>query len=349
MRITCKYSGVTFTVSNFANISLRDSIHPLFGAPVKLLLSRTTDWAADKLNADERKILFLSLLHSTELVEFRITATISESTVQLNMETLIRFIGWQSGIQHPAFILPKFIISRETADMNNVRHWLQAWWDAKKDFEEAYRTTSQLTKSRNRETALERLIKNAAKTTDDYASLLSSWAMDAGNVPKSLREYWCDLFKLRGLAIYNARTVDLEEMLEHFEEVMEHGSIYAAATMKHIRRLLARNKAGLNYGLGIPDEDLEKLDFEELALQPFTIIEDEVEQHNILSAATNAPTEEPQQKDYASKLAFLRAKAAWTLAQKAKEYGSDAFPAQEPEQQDIFNIGNAESSEGESL
>lgn len=320
MRVYCRYSGIEFQVENFGSSKI-EGIHPAFYAKQSFLLSRTTDWAAARLNEKERRILFLSLLHSTDLVEFRVTAAPNDSTVQLNMESLIRFIGWQSAVMSPRLVLPRFVISPETKTLPNVKHWLATWWDAKNEFEDGYMTQSQLAKLRNREVALERLIKNAAKTTEDYASLLAAWALEATNAPLALREYWTELFRLKSIAIYNARTVDLEELVEHMEENLEHGSIYAHEAMKHLRIILAKNKVGLNFGLGIPDEELERLDFLSLQKDPFTIVEDEIETHNKQLLIANAPSEEPTMRDFAgNRVKYLQARARWNLAQKATGY-----------------------------
>lgn len=328
MQIECRYSGITFNVENFANLRLK-GVHPLFTTGTKHLLSRAGDWSAGKLNEKESRLLFLALLNNTDLVEFRVTATPEHSTVQKNMESLLRFISWQCGITNPAFVLPRFVVSRETADLSNVKHWIAAWYDARKDFEEGYHTQSELSKARNRELALERLIKNSQKKIDDYSGILATWAMDAGNVPGALREYWTSLFKMKGVAVYSAKKIDLEEMREHFEHCLEHGSIFAAATMRHVRLLEAKSKAGINFGLGIPDAEFERADF--MNQDNFVIIEDSVETDNKARVAATAPNEMPVEKDYTSRVAFLKAKAAFNLAARAKNYYKDAVSIPLPE------------------
>lgn len=326
MQVYCQYSGITFNVENFANFRLQ-YVHPIFSAEPKHLLSRSGDWAAGKYNEKECKLLFLALLHSTELVEFRVAAVPEHSTVQKNMELLMRFVAWQSGLSNPSVSFPRFAISPETRTLPNVKHWMDTWLEARKDFENGYRSTSIVTKMRMREAALERLIKNAGKKTDDYPGLLAAWAMDAADVPHALRNFWISLFKLKGMSLYNARECDLRELVDHMEDKLEHGTIYAKATMNHVRMLLAKNKAGLGFSLGMPSEELENLDYEKLIRDPFRIVEDEIETHNTNIIAKSAPLDEPVESNYPSRLAFLRAKAAYTLACKAKAY-ADEFTQQ---------------------
>lgn len=307
MKVTCQYSGVVYEVPNFANLKLT-SLHPVFHANIKQLLSRAGDWSVGRLTATESRLLFLALLRSSELVEFRTTALPAESTVAKNMEHLIRFISWSTGLSFPERILPRFAVTPETADLINVNHWLEAWETARAEFNAGYIPTSQLSKMRNREAALERLIKNSTKKVDDYSGMLASWAMDAANVPQALREYWTQLMCLKGVSIYSAKEVDLEELVEHMLDNLDHGSIYSSKTLNRCKELLAKRKQGMLHGLGLEENS-----------DGFTIIEDSLEAHNRRITAAKAPAELPVEADYPTKLAYLRAKAAWDVAQSLKQ------------------------------
>ena len=303
MKVTCQFSGVEYEVPNFPNMRLT-SVHPIFHANIKQLLSRVGEWHAGKMTPNESRLLFLALLHSTELVEFRTTALPSPAVVAKNMEHLIKFIGWSSGLSFPARVLPRFAITPETSDMENVNHWLGAWEAARADFQAGYIPTSQLSKMRNREAALERLIKNSQKKVDDYSSMLGAWAMEAANVPAPLREYWMELFTLKGVAVHGAKRVDLEELVEHMLDNLDHGSIYSSKALKHVKELLERNVKGVNYALGMDD---------------IVFVEDSIEAHNKRLIAAKAPAELPVLGAYPTKLAYLRAKAAWDVAQTLKQ------------------------------
>lgn len=318
MNVYCQYSGVEYNLSGFGSTKMT-YIHPIFAAEPKWLLSRMGSWAAQKLTEEESKLLFLAILHSTELVEFRTAAFPENAAVQMNMEPLARIYSWMLGISRPQMVLPKFVISQENRRLQGIKHWIETWYGARKDYEDGYSSYLLGKKLAGKEEALERLIKNSQRTTEDYAGLLCTWALQASSAPHGISDYWRELFTLKGLKIYSARTVDLQELVDHMEEHLEHGSIFAASTMKHIRTLLLKNKAGLNYGLGITDEDLA-----EISSNPFTIVEGSIEQHNMDVIAAGAPEEEPKQSDFPlSKVAYLRAKAAWQLAQRAKQYAEE--------------------------
>lgn len=318
MKIFCQYSGVEFTTPEFSRLKLT-YVHPIFSAEPKQLVNCAGDWASGSLQEQERRLLFLALLHSTELVTFKSTAVPSAHNVQANMESLLKIVGWLHSIQHPALALPSFVITHETRELHNVRHWLAAWWNARKEFEDGYKDMSSLRKQRNREAALERLIKSSSKRTDDYIGMLSQWAFEASNVPVAIREDWKKIVSSRSTSIYAVRTCDLEEIVEHMEENLEHGSIFAADFMKHVRILLKKNKAGLNYGLGI-DDDAE-LNYKQLVQTPFQIVEGDADTEfaNKQIIIATAPDSLPQERDYPSRVAFLRAKIAFEWAQRATE------------------------------
>lgn len=317
MKIYCQYSGVEYDITGFGGTKLT-YIHPIFAAESRWLLSRMGSWAAQKFTEEESKLLFLALLHDTELVEFRATAHPSAAMVALNMEPLARIHSWMIGLSRRTLVLPKFVVQQDNRDLKNIKHWIETWYGARKDYEDGYNKYLLDQKLAGKEEALERLIKNAQKSTDDFAGLLCTWALQASSAPKGIGEYWRELFTLKGLKVYAARTVDLQELVDHMEENLEHGSIFAANTLKHLRTLLKKNQAGLNYGLGITDEDLAEIDS-----SPFKIVEGSVEEHNMQIIAAGAPEEEPQRKDYPSIVGYLRARAAWQLAEKARQYAQE--------------------------
>lgn len=328
MRVLCKYSGEEFQVEGFSHKTLIIAEHPIFQAPTDRLLQRAGDWAQLRLNDMELKLLFLALLHSTGQVRWECAAVPSVQVIHSNMERLLRFLAWKLDILSPQLKLPQFCINRETRTLAQMPQWLEAWENIRKRWEMAVPLRHLQEKQSTRELALDRLIKSPTKNTEDYAGKLAAWAMDAAAVPEALREYWTELFKLRRMDVYSARTVDLEELVEHMECNLQSGSIYSYTVLQHCRTLLAKNRAGLSYALGIPLDDLDAFNPEQIISNPFRIVEDEIETENRAVIAATAPLEEPQERNYPNKIAYLRAKAAWTLAQKEQEKLA-AFAARE--------------------
>ena len=216
MKVHCQYSGVDFDITGFGGTKLT-YIHPIFSAETKWLLSRMGNWAAQKFTEQESKLLFLALLHATELVEFRATAFPENNIVQLNMEPLARILAWMDGLSRKELVLPKFIVQHDNRRLQNVRYWIETWFEARKDYEDGYSKYLLDRKLADKEAALERLIRNSQRTTDDYAGLLATWALQASSAPKGIHDYWRELFLLKGLKVYSARTVDIQELVDHLE------------------------------------------------------------------------------------------------------------------------------------
>lgn len=349
MKILCSLSGTFFYTTDFRQMKV-EGIHPFFSLPLTNLVSRAGDWAQGKLSPDERKVLFIALLHSLKnmkgekLVEFRTAAMPDDKLIQHNMELLLTTVGWHSAMDTTAIPLPRYVVNHATRDLRNIRQWLITWKETKDEWKasnfksaEAKRKLERLVL---REESLSKLIKSYNKKSEEYAWLIAKWAMDAADVPKELHELWTSLIKLKGNAIYLASTNDLDEMVEHMEMHLPHGDIFSHATLKHVRNLLYKNKSG-DFGLGIPTGT----DLEATLDSPYKFVEDQIETHNKNTVIANAPETKPEQKDYPNKLSFLRATAAYNLAKSAKDM-ADAFDLQ---QQDAAKLDALIFSEGRAI
>jgi hypothetical protein len=323
MKLICKYSGIEYAIPHhFQNNHRQLSIHPIFSQdiPVNYLLSRTRDWVEGKLSEEENKLLFLALFNKTGMIEFRVPADPSVQVVQNNMERLLRFVGWQTALTKPNLVLPRFVVAADNRNLGNVKIWLETWEQRKKDWENHYRELSKDEKLQRKTEAMERIINSAYRKVESYSKMLADWVMLAANVPVELQEYWKPIFSLRDLDIYNARTADIEELLEHMTDNLDayEGGIVAERAFRHIRGILERNKAGLNFHLGM-EVDLEEIDPIAIQEKPYEFIED-VEEYNRIKQAATAPEKKPVKSNYpntpAGRVEYLRANAAWVTAQR---------------------------------
>lgn len=317
----CRYSGIEFRIEHFPfSFTKGQCIHPSFTLTSKELLGMAGQWSSRKLTETDTKLYFLSLLHSTSLVEFRSYAKPKISVCEQHMESLIREVAWVDSLTEATLQrLPRFVINADTSDLSTVEGWLDAWKQSRADLAEGYHTYNLEQKQIRREAALERLIKTPSRTVESYSKALAEWAAFAcefpnGEVPApsgsgtiTLRSYWIDLIQKCGntdFQIWKVDRKDLEELLEYLEENLNHGSIYASSVMKLLRNALDRHNNLL--GMGSPK---------------FTILDEQsgVEQQNIQAAIAAAPEIEPILEDYPNKVAFLRAKARWILAEKHRQ------------------------------
>jgi hypothetical protein len=321
MKILCSKSGIQFEVSHFpfsSSTNLGVS-HPVFQLPQKKLLSLVPKWAGGEFTEVDSYLYFLALLDSTDLVEFRhpckVTAETS-SIVYNNMEDLIQIIGQMNLIQHPAAIFQRIAISPENNTLQNVHYWIENWETNLKDFSDGYQTFSERMDLNRREAALEKLIKSPYKEIQ-LATQIANWAEIAGQFPQfqvstqfgtlECNEYWKLIIRkcINSESIFSIPLADIQELIEHCENTIEHGSIYAHTLMEILRNGATKNK---NF-LGLGDWDLSQS-----SINYLIVSEDSVEKANLDLLVATAPTSEPRITDYPTKFEYLKAKSKWMLA-----------------------------------
>lgn len=330
MKFTCPYSGLEFTCTYFAGMRETPMTHPIFELPTKSLLARARDFHTNTITREERRLLYLATLHSSGMVEWRVSATPSDALILQSYQRLVHTMGWLCMYDYnaklarrvgPAF--PKFVISKDTRNLSNIAYWLDCWEDAKSDYESGMRRESTIERMKRRENSLLKLVRTPSKTQEDYAWLLAQWAADAAEFPTnievniadsgkmSLKDYWILLMTDKN--IYGHREQDYQELIEHLEDNLEHGSTYAHEVMKLVRGKLSRQKSSLGLGDIFNDEELEKL-----ANNPFTIITDSIEKENVRNLAVDAPLTEPARANFKTLVDYLNARAKWLLSKQIR-------------------------------
>ena len=137
-RIVCSKSGVRFNCEHMpTTLSSSSYTHPIFHVPQKRLIALAGQWAAQKLTTTESYLLYLALLDSTELIQWRTQASYHkgmDAIVSSNMEALLSIISKINLIKHPSFALPSFSINPSTHLLENSYHWIQAWVENYEDW-----------------------------------------------------------------------------------------------------------------------------------------------------------------------------------------------------------------------
>lgn len=324
MKVLCAYSSIEFTCEHFPGyLSSRETSHPLFQVQQKKLLSYLGKWASSGLTPTDSYLLFLALLRSSELVDFRLPAIRTEQTdsiVALNMEPLCKTLAKLNTVVSPTLVFPHYVISQDTRGLDNVKHWIDNWEIAYQEFQSGYRSAHDSAKLRIRESALERLIKNPHKPVASYAAQIADWASVAGSFPTfilvnphnslkvSCADYWKYLISkcAHEEQIFAIRRKDLEELLEHCEDNIPIGTIYSNALFKILRHALERQK---NF-LGLGDLDLSKSSYTLLSADTTT------EAANLRAVIDAAPDHLPKREEYPTAFAYMKAKLRWDMAQK---------------------------------
>lgn len=317
-KILCAYSSIEFTCEHFPiYLHHRETYHPIFNISQRKLLPYLHKWAGSELTAIDSYLLFLALLNSTELVEFRIPVrrtNQTDSIVAQNMESLAKTVSRLNAVQNPAVQFPRFVISADTFQLQNVHHWIEIWNNCYEDFLQGARKDYDNRKLAQREMALERLIKNPHKPINLYASQLADWAAVAGSFPGPVEEYWKSIIQkcCNDSQIFSLPVKHIQELLDHCEsEINAIGSIFSHKLFEILRRAIHRHKSFLGPEL-----------WDDISIPNYTILETDsssnVELANIKSIVDSAPTVEPKASDFAKRFEYLRAKLKYDLA---KRYG----------------------------
>lgn len=330
-QLTCSKSGVLFSCEHMPiQLNSQEFAHPMFSVSKKKLLSISGLWAAGKLSPTENYLLYLSLLDSTGLIEWRTPAKYTAKSPQIianNMETMIHIIGKIDVISHPSFALPRFAITSDTSDLSNSYHWLQSWIENYNDWIEGYKHSSAEERKalEIRENALHKLIKTpSSESTESLAHVLSEWAVLAGNFPSGniphhisrkqipLSDYWKLI--IRACAheekIWQFPRGDILDLIDHCEDNIIMGTIYSHSLMKLLRSGLKKYDDYLGFG----DIDLGG------KTTSFQILSSDTsaETANMQTLIMTASESEPKVSQYPSKFAWLKAHSKWALAQAQK-------------------------------
>lgn len=344
MKILCSLSGLEFQCDHFpGTFHSREIQHPIFQLEQKRLLSYFGKWSGGELTKTDSYLLFLALLNSTELVHFRTPVWRTEQTdsiVAQNIEALGRAIIKINSVRSVEKVFPSYVISPDTRDLTNVKYWIENWLSGYDDWRAGYKSAHDSGKLIRREAALERLIKNPHKQARDYSAQLADWASIAGEFPEcivkspfsgqniTLSEYWQQLIvkSSKSEQLFSIHRPDLIELLEHCEDKVSAGSIYAYNLFKVLRDALEKQH---NF-LGLGDQDLGKTTY--TLLDSTTNVEDA----NIKMMIDSAPKELPRREQYLKLFDYMKAKARWDMACK---FGRENQERQKPGDQSASDDG----------
>ncbi len=335
MRVMCAYSGIEFNCDHFpGTLSTREVAHPVFYLKQKALIDAVPKALAGEITPTDSYLLYLALFNSTDMVEFRTSAvhtSLTTSIVANNLSRLSRMVTkmnviGKSKVQE-ILSLPSFVISQETATLSNTHEWIALWETNYDDYLTGYKSCTAQERLKQKEIALERLIKNKLKTVASYIVQLANWADVAGQFPVHLtpdenglqvplNEYWKKIIvkcSKNNNLIYSIPVRDLEELIQHCEDTV---AVHDASIFSHTLMAVLRAAQGKQGNL---------IDLGDIDLSPsgntFRILDENtsLEDANKLALIASAPTEKPIESNYPSRLAFLRARGNYEMAQEYKQ------------------------------
>lgn len=335
MKIKCAYSSIESNVDHFPGIAdTRETVHPIFHIPQKKLLSYTSKWATGELTETDSYLLFLAILNSTELIQFRTAAIKTVDTPAIianNMQQLVLTVSRLNSVSALRQIFPEFVVSNETRTLANVRYWLEVWQENYESFNAGNVREIKLEKLRIRENALERMIKSPHVSVSSYSKKLASWAAIAGNFPEYLvqhpkikeqkipmSEYW-QMIIIR-LAkeddIFNIDSQDIFDLYEHIQLNIPYGTIQSNLLMKIMKKVVSQHRNLLSLGEPILEVEYDILD----SPQPVSNSSQDLESNELSRIIESAPDSPPNRMDYNSQHEYLKAKMRYLVAKNAGKF-----------------------------
>ena len=340
MKIICSLSSIEFTCEHFpGSFYSRELSHPIFALPQRKLLSYAGKWSSGSLTPTDSYLLFLSLLRSSDLIEWRVPVSRTEQTdsiVANNMESLLRTVIKINTVAEPSSVFPHYAISQDTRFLSNVKYWIENWESCYQEFKSGYKSAHESSQILRREAALVRMIRNPHRTVSSYSGELAHWAAAAGSFPSfatsspfgsslgstiSCADLWKEIIIrcTKNEYIFSIPDKDLAELLEHCEQNIPVGSIFSHTLFKILRAAYDRKKNFLDLG----DPDLKS---------SYTILSSSVkaEDANMKALIDSAPIDQPVREHYPSEFAYRKAKLRWDMAAK---YGRSTNESSEPDEQ----------------
>lgn len=331
MILTCYKSGIPFSCDHFpatikpyheSHLKIQ---HPVFSIPQKSLLQYIHKWSNGGFTHTDLYLYYLSLLDSTELVDWRTNATVSQhtlSTIAQNIIPLVHIIGKMNTITHPSFKPHRISINQETSNLHNSPHWIANWNKSVEDFGQNYRDEIQHDRMMSRERAIQRMIADKSKPISYYAKSLATWADMAAEFPThlvringnpiALNEYWKDIIIrcTNDDRIFQIPEAHIEKLLEHCEESLDViESSLGYTLLRLIRDGLHRQKTYLGFDDidGFTDSN-----------PGFKIISEQTSQEQalIMALVEAAPKEKPIKENFQNLVSYLKAKQKYDQAQE---------------------------------
>ena len=272
-KVLCSISGIEFNCDHF-NIGLfaREYSHPIFHINSQRLIELTPKWLNQELSHTENYLLYVALFKSTGLMDFRVPTCLTPELLPIiakNMHHLVamveKILDATDARKQEILHLPTFVITPDTKTLIDSPEWINIWEANYKEYLDSYKTATLMDKMNRKESILERHIKDKTKDISNYAHQLASWAAMAGKFPEfdagldssilngaklSLSQYWQHIIKAcaKTDSIWDIPDADIQELIDHCEENIEHGSIFAHTLMSLLRAGRDRKKDFLDLG-----------------------------------------------------------------------------------------------------
>jgi len=330
MKLHCTYSGMHYTLPDFPKATLKKP-HPIFSAPQKTLLRASEEFLAGHSTPQETILLFLALASSTGLLIFRDpfdAGPVPEDAASLlaaHMEPLAVAVGQLYFLTDKGLDLPQVVCSR--ADNNNTARSLvrcvRIWREAITEYGRQAASASAARDLLRAEERLQRAHKMLKLRPTTYANTLAEWACTVGafpenevSTPRHARIPKAQWYKeiIRNCVLRNGKSLaqEISEVIDFCEEniPVEDYTIHAISLMDALRGEYRAKFNTLGYSISAPRASNIPLTRDEQEAKA-----KELELLRSIREAAPGTGSKPERSQFSTDFQFIRAMAAWRLAQ----------------------------------
>lgn len=244
MNVTCPKSGVRFWIPHF-NLphiySAHD--HPIFSLTTDQLVGLFEHISDPEFGTVDQYLLGLALLSKLPSV-WHVAADRErgESLVLANLEKLARILIRIRSARLTDSLIPTIVINKDTRDLKNLPNWIEAYEQA---FSDATNNSAKFRKDKQvarLEVTLDALIKKGFyRNQTRISGVVATWAAVTGDFPNPVKSLWQEMITMAFQDDFmsalgsKANLADYDELVEHCEDYIPHGSTLANLLMRKIR------------------------------------------------------------------------------------------------------------------
>lgn len=329
-QIICPISGLRMLEAPYMLGFTFKQTHPIFKTKRKDLV---TDTLVHRFHfsksEEERRLYFLGVLFSTDLVIFDTIAIPAEKTVEKYFQRSVELAFWidYAAFQIPKGIsLPRYIVRQENRDMENIGIWLSS---VEKERESFISKNKDRELSRRLQARTQRLSAELSKAflkDRFFTPWFVEWLLEVTNLEEHPQAETFSRYLLTKEkdAAFLDREI-LEEIKDLFCENFDMEHPLFAPVVGQFHRLLDANRAAT--GFEIVNEDVSEIDedgIETISSKPVSLVY-EARLLQETGSTKEPPKDAPLRAEFSSKAAFEEAKwkwhqkcAIWKLSQLGK-------------------------------
>lgn len=248
MKTFCAKSGIVFNTGELFNYDGIHAVHEhgIFSLNTNQLLGLFEHiYTGERLanSETEQYLLCLALLNKLpNQWKVQINKELALPITLKFLEPVAKLVERLNSDRRYLHNCPSIVIDKTTNDLRCLPDWIAAYTDA---FNESINISAEYRKGKavsRLETVIDSLIaKGFDKNKSRISKVVANWAVVAGDFPNSVKELWMEMVEISFADKFievlsgKATLADYDELVEHCEDYIPHGSTLASVLMKKIR------------------------------------------------------------------------------------------------------------------